>query len=282
MGEAMGVMEVNGITYAYGTYGGPGGEPVLLLHGFFGCRSNWETLARELAANRFHAIAVDLPGHGDTSSPPEADRYRIERVAADLLTLLDKLGFGRIHLLGYSMGGRTALTFASLYSERLLSLVLESSSPGLPTEEERRQRRESDAALADQIEARGLEWFADYWSSLPLFATMRRLDKGILGRIREQRMRQHPSGLANSLRGMGTGSQPSWWDGLPRLNLPVLLIAGEEDEKYAAIAERMRALLPAAEKVIVPGAGHNVHLEKPDVFRDVVISFFRQLRGKKS
>jgi len=272
----MALIEIDGITYAYDAYGDPGGEPVLLLHGFAGCRANWEGLARELAEEGFHAVAVDLPGHGETSSPPDAERYRIERVAADLAALMDRLGLGRIHLLGYSMGGRAALTFASLYSNRLESLVLESSSPGLATEEERRQRRKADEELADRIEARGMEWFVEYWSGLPLFATMRRLDRGVLERIREQRLRLNPSGLANSLRGMGTGSQPSWWESLPRLNLPVLLIAGEEDEKYAAIAERMRRVLPSARMEIVPGAGHNVHLERPNVFRDLVVPFIRQ------
>lgn len=250
-------------------------RPLLLLHGFTGRASSWRPLLPQLAAGR-QVVAVDLLGHGasrvaDARAP--AGRHRIERQAADLVAVLAHLGLNRADVLGYSMGGRLALHMAVAYPTYLGRLVLESTSPGLEDPAERAARRARDEELAAFIEGEGIRAFVDYWEALPLFASQRALPAPVWRRQRRQRLSCRPEGLAASLRGMGTGVQEPLWDRLQEVRVPVLLLAGELDARYAALAARMADALPRARVEIVPGAGHAVHLEQPELFTRHVLAF---------
>ncbi len=87
------------------------------------------------------------------------------------------------------------------------------------------------------------------------------------------RLKNNPSGLAGSLLGMGTGSQPSWWEALHRIKAPVLLICGEWDEKFCAINQKVHNLLPSSKIEVVKQAGHTVHVEQPRIFGKIVSEF---------
>ncbi len=248
------------------------GPPLLLLHGFTGSAASWNRLSAQLAPTR-RTIAVDLIGHGQSAAPADPARYGMERCVADLLALLDTLEIQQTELLGYSMGGRVALQLAAAAPERIRALVLESSSPGLGDPAERQARRAADEALAESIEREGLAAFVERWEQLPLFASQAALPAAARARQRAQRMQNNPVGLANSLRGMGTGQQSSLWLRLPDLGIRTLLVAGELDQKYSAIGRQMAAALPNAQLSSVPGTGHAVHLEQPAVFATLVRDF---------
>lgn len=240
------------------------GPPLVLLHGFAGSHMTW--LPHLPIFSRYlQVIAPDLPGHGDTT----AQRFQMNEAADDLVAALAALGISRFHLLGYSMGGRLALYLATYHLDRVQSLILESASPGLSSPDERRARAERDEQLAQDIERDGLAAFVSRWERLPLFATQ---TDAMRDAVRPIRLGQTAAGLAASLRGMGTGVQPSLWDHLAAVEAPTLLIAGELDAKYAAIARQMAAALPKARVEIVQGAGHTVHLERPAVFQRLVLS----------
>jgi 2-succinyl-6-hydroxy-2,4-cyclohexadiene-1-carboxylate synthase len=81
-----------------------------------------------------------------------------------------------------------------------------------------------------------------------------------------RRLRQDPEGLARSLETMGTGAQPSLWSDLARLRKPLRLIVGERDGKFREIAARMAAANAAIEVHVIPGAGHNAHVEQAGAF----------------
>ena len=131
---------------------------------------------------------------------------------------------------------------------------------GLADPAERAARRAADEALAQRIEAIGVEAFACEWGAQPLFAGQ---PERVAAAAHADRLRNTPEGLAAALRGLGTGAMQPLWDRLPELALPVTLVVGERDEKFRAIAERMAARLPAARVVVVDGAGHAAHLEAP-------------------
>ncbi len=248
--------------------------PVLvLLHGFTGSAASWEPLLNDLARSDLRIIALDLLGHGQSEAPEDPQRYSIEHCQADIIGLLEKLGIkqGEAILLGYSMGGRIALYCAFSYYFR--ALILESASPGLATVAERAQRRANDEALAELIEREGIEAFIAYWEQLPLFASQRNLPIECRNAQRAQRLNNRAHGLANSLRGVGTAVQPSLYQCLPELTLPVLLITGELDSKFCTIGQRMAQQLPQAQLQIVPDAGHTVHLEQPERFAALVQKF---------
>jgi 2-succinyl-6-hydroxy-2,4-cyclohexadiene-1-carboxylate synthase len=240
---------------------------LLALHGFTGWGINWMPLANQL--NNVAFIAPDILGHGDSvANVPLVEAF--ELISIHLGFLMKSHNIHRFHVLGYSMGGRLALYMAIHYPDYVKSLILESASPGLKTEAEQDARRKADNELADKIEANGIEWFVDYWENLPLWNSQTPEQKAYL---REQRLKNDPVGLANSLRGMGTGVMPSLWDELPQLQMPVKLIAGELDSKFVEINREMAQLIPNADLSIVAGAGHTVHLEKPDEYAELVLQF---------
>ena len=211
------------------------GEPLLLLHGFTGNVDTWRFLT-PLFGKHYQLIMVDIIGHGKTEVSVDLERYRIEQMANDLKSIFEKLSISKAHVLGYSMGGRLALTFANLYPQCVHSLLLESASPGLETESEQLARRKQDQTLAERILTDGIENFVGSWENIALFESQKRLPDEQRLSIRKQRLSNSPLGLANSLLGMGTGSQPSWWEELENIMVPVLLITGELDLKFCKIA----------------------------------------------
>lgn len=261
---------VNGQRYAIDE--GGAGEPLLLLHGFTGSQATWHDLWSRLTA-RFRVLAIDLPGHGGSDAPADPARYTIFRVAADLVEILARRAARPAHWLGYSMGGRLALYAALRHPGAVRALLLESASPGLATAAGREQRRAADEALAMRIERDGVASFVDEWQRLPLFAGLARLPAEAQAELRRQRLANSAAGLANSLRGMGTGAQPSLWEELPQVLAPTLLVVGADDNKFVDINRRMAARLPAAELRVVPNAGHTVHLERPEAFLAAILSF---------
>ena len=262
--------------YHLHSWGRAGDPPVLLLHGFTGHGGSWAEAGQTFAAAGFHVLAPDLLGHGSSPHPGESTRYEMARAAADLNLLLDATCSEAVHLAGYSMGGRLALFFALSYPDRVRTLCLVSASPGIAAATERAERRDSDNALADRIERDGIAAFVDYWETLPMWESQHRtLSVRQRRQLRAQRLRNRPDGLANSLRGMGTGAQPVLLDELPSLALPTLLIVGAEDEKFVAVNRQMAQRIPGAQKVVVLGAGHAVQLERPKKFARAALDFWQ-------
>ncbi len=276
----MAVFKLAGVNYNVVTAGS--GAPLMLLHGFTGCAQSWDHLQAALAS-RFRAIMPDLLGHGGSDAPDDPERYRMERCVADLIAILDGLGVERTHLLGYSMGGRVALAAAITHPDRIASLILESASPGLAGDGERQARIASDDALADLAERDGIEAFVGRWERVPLFATQERLPEQVRERLHNQRLANNAKGLANSLRGLGTGVQPPLWNRMGELRMPCLIMAGELDAKFVGIAQRMADAIAGSRLAVVADAGHTIHLEQPATFERLVMEFLRDVnRGNIS
>jgi len=247
------------------------GPPLLLLHGFTGRASSWLPFAAHWPGLRL--LAVDLIGHGDSDAPPDIARYCMEACVDDLAAVLDALGVERTALLGYSMGGRTALHIALRHPKRVSALVLESASPGISDPAERAARVRSDEELADRIERDGIEMFVDYWQSLPLWESQERLPEAQKAALRAQRLRNSKVGLANSLRGMGAGAQEPLMDRLPQISVPTLFLAGALDSRYVGLARAMSERVAGSEVRIIPDAGHAAHFERPEAFAAEVSAF---------
>ena len=261
----------NGVEYNVEVSGQ--GPPILALHGFTGSASTWRPMAQALGAE--HTIcAVDLLGHGASSKPSDPERYSMARTIEDLGVVLDALGHAAANVLGYSMGGRIALSFALAAPDRCLALAIESGSPGIADDQERAQRVVSDEALARQIESGGVQAFVDYWEAVPLFATQAHLSQETREGLRALRLSNDPMGLAGSLRGIGTGAQPPVHSAVPTLAVPALFLAGELDARYCEVAREMASASSMGRVSVVSGAGHAIHLERPDAFHDALRSFF--------
>ncbi|MEI3610549.1 2-succinyl-6-hydroxy-2,4-cyclohexadiene-1-carboxylate synthase [Pseudogracilibacillus sp. SO10305] len=251
-------------TYRYRVEGT--GDMLVLLHGFTGTIHTWDMLTETLR-EQFTVLRIDLPGHGKTTC---STGRTMEQFSNDLHALLEKLEVQKCTLLGYSLGGRTALSFAQFFPEKVQALLLESASPGLATEAERTSRVARDEVLAKKIEANGVEAFVAAWENIPLFATQKALPESVRATIRAERLSQCEVGLAMSLRTMGTGVQASWWDKLDAMTMPVTLIVGEQDEKFVQINEKMVRSLCCGELFVVAQAGHCVHVEQVEKFAKIV------------
>ena len=268
-------IEVNGIDYFYQVQGS--GPALLLLHGFTGSSANWLDFLGPYSKH-FQVVLIDLPGHGRSSSPPSPERYAIEMVSRDLITIIKALQLSAVNLLGYSMGGRLALFMAARYPAYIRSLIIESASPGLETTALRQMRIESDDRLAAEVEVVGIPAFVEQWQRLPIFATQLGLPAERQASLRHQRLNNSASGLANSLRGMGTGRQPSLWSELDSIHLPVLVMAGELDGKYMNIAQQIAEVIPHAELKIFSDSGHNIHLEKCQLYTSTVLRYLQRIK----
>lgn len=270
---------VDGIRYHVEEAGA--GTPLVLLHGFTGSTYAWQHLIPDLSTN-CRVIAIDLLGHGKSDAPEHSERFAFTRVIDDLAAVMRQLTLTSAVWAGYSMGGRVALALAIEHPALVDGLILESASPGLFASKERAERRYRDEELAATIERDGVPQFVANWERLPLWASQASLPVETLQRQRGVRLGNTERGLARSLRGMGTGSQPSYWERLSDMERPVLVLAGQQDAKFARIATEMQAALPNAELDIIPGAGHAIHLEQPQRYLALVTRFLEHLQNHES
>src|SRR3954471_11082388 len=225
----------------------------VLLHGFTQTGTSWDPVVRALGPD-WHAAAPDLRGHGHAA---DARPVTFETVRDDLDVVV---GGGSEVLAGYSMGGRGALVGPLPRGGPIGRLVLVSASPGLADPDERAARRVDDERLAARALEVGVRTFAEEWGAQDLFAGQR---DEVAAAAHAERLRQTERGLAAVLRGLGTGVMRPLWERLGEVRVPVTLVAGERDAKFRDVAERMAPLLRDGRVVVVPDAGHAVHLEAP-------------------
>ncbi|MEG3939209.1 MULTISPECIES: 2-succinyl-6-hydroxy-2,4-cyclohexadiene-1-carboxylate synthase [unclassified Microcoleus] len=244
---------------------------ILLLHGFTGNNQDFSSVISLLSQN-YCCLAVDLPGHGKTRVSGDESCYNMSNTAQALIDLLDDLQIDKCLLLGYSMGGRLALYMTLHFPERFEKVVLESASPGLKSEKERSHRLQSDLQLAQKLENSNIKDFILNWYDRPLFKSLKKFPK--FDQLIESRLANNPLEVAKSLRNLGIGNQPSLWEKLTQNQIPILLLAGEYDEKFQAINAEIASFCPAASLNIIPNAGHNIHFENIDKFVEVVRQFY--------
>ena len=216
---------------------------LLLLHGFTATGRSWDPVRRHLDAQRYpDVLAPDLSAH---SIPEQVEQLRQDEPYV---------------LAGYSMGGRIALHLALAQPELVRKLVLVSTTAGIESPGERAQRRAQDVRLAEEIARGGVEAFAERWAAQPLFADQ---PPDVAALAREDRLRWTAPELATTLRGMGTGVMEPVWERLSDIRAEAAVVVGERDLKFRSIGERLATALPSARLVVVPGAGHAIHLERP-------------------
>jgi 2-succinyl-6-hydroxy-2,4-cyclohexadiene-1-carboxylate synthase len=228
---------------------------LVLLHGFTQTGRLWGPFG-EILARDHTLIAIDLPGHAGS-----------DEVRADLPTTADLVrqavatsGGEPCDLLGYSLGARVALHVATGTDLEIRRLVLIGATGGMEDPAARARRRESDDATAAALEASGdVDAFITRWVSGPMFAGLADAAQTA------ERRRNSAAGLASSLRLAGAGTQEPLWDRIPKLAVPLLALAGTDDDRFAAHAFRLAGTATAGVASLIPGGGHAVHLAQPDV-----------------
>ena len=238
-------VNVNGIQLAYTRSGD--GPPLALLHGFPVDHHLWDEVV-PLLENSFDVIRPDLRGFGESTTVDSA--YGMDDYASDLAGLLDQLEIQKAAIVGHSMGGYVALAFARLYPERVTGLGLVSSQV-LADAPERKEGRYKSAA---DVAANGIGSVVDAMTSK--FTT----DERLQARARASMQQQQPAAYVGALKAMAerVDSTPL----LSAFDFPVVIIHGDADALIPIDrAREVKAALPQAHLVEIPGAGHIPMLE---------------------
>ncbi len=252
-----------------------GKTPLLFLHGFTGSAADWTFLFEAVSSDVF-PIALDLPGHGKSLNL-EDKFYNLENLNIVINAIAEKLNFNKFILAGYSMGGRAAYRYAVNFPEKLSGLIIESATPGLAEKEFKEERFKADKELAEKINKNGMEWFVDYWFSQSIFSSMKNLPEEKFESVKQKRLKNNPEELAKALIGGSQGKVEHVWNKLNKIKIPLLLIDGEDDKKYRFLDTLVLKEVHTGRRVTVKGAGHNIHLEKPEEFIILVNQFIEKV-----
>ena len=259
-------MQIHMGEYYYGVTVMGTGKPLVCFHGFSESGSTWDGIE----VQGYRLIRIDSMGHGRSARPMELKPYELPQMLSDLHRVIYAVAGERYALMGYSMGARLALVYALEYPQEVSHLVLESGSVGIEDRVERQDRYVADQGLAERIRAHDITWFSETWAQLEIFKTQQGLPTKVQQQIRGRRLLNSPHALAFTLKGSGQGSMPYVGHRLSELTMPVCYISGELDAKYTAIGARYFGDVHR----IVPQVGHNVHVEAPEAYRQILKQFF--------
>jgi pimeloyl-ACP methyl ester carboxylesterase len=246
------------------------GLPVVFSCALCTTHVNWAPQVEALVAAGMQVILWDYRGHGNSSVPTDAAAYSIERVIDDLGCVLDWAAPGRSAVLaGLSFGGLASLHFTLRHPERVRGLLLVDSGPGFKNPEAQAGWADATDKSASFVEALGMAAFVERAGST-LVGSRSELPaaKAAAAAIAAQ----DPTGVAYFARRVA-GAAPPVIDELPSIDVPALVIVGENDLPYLRAADVMAAKLPRAEKLVIPGAGHIVNIEASEVFDAAAIDF---------
>jgi len=230
------------------------GEPLIILHGVFGSSDNWQTVGKSLSG-QFKIYLVDQRNHG---SSPHSEEFNYSVMADDLLSLMMDEGIESAHLLGHSMGGKTAMTFTTRYPERVKKLiVVDMATRYYPPHHENifrafrslnlpeiQSRKQADDELAHELPDFGVRQF--------ILKNLTRKDNDFVWKLNLDAIEANAEKIGAAL------DDDAWFNG------HVLFIGGSEsDYIQKSDFEAIHQHFPNAKIEFISGAGHWVHAEQP-------------------
>ncbi len=232
------------------------GPAILFVHGFPFSRAIWQPQITAFAKNH-RVIAPDLRGHGESSSPTGV--YTMETFADDLNALIEERKCGPVVLVGHSMGGYISFAFYRKFPQKVRALILFCTRAGVDSEEGKTAREN----LAQRAEREGAVAVVEQMLPKMLAPAIAASRPDLAAQVRDLMLATSVNGLAGSLRGMA--ARPSSVELLPKIAVPALVVAGENDLIIpAAETETMAKTIPNAELAMISHAGHLASLENPD------------------
>ena len=262
---------VNGVRLYYEDVGA--GVPMIFVHEFAGEAASWAPQVR-FFARRYRTIAYNARGYPPSDVPEDPAVYSQMQAAEDIRGMLDALKIDRAHIVGLSMGGYATLHFGLHYPQRALSLVVAGAGYGSKPDEREGFRRDS-ATIVERFERDGMQKVADIYAMGPTRVQFR--DKDPVGWQEFYTLLAKQSALGHALTMRGVQMQrPSVYElteRMAKLEVPTLVMTGDEDEPCLEPALHMKRTIPTAGLVIIPKSGHTINLEEPDAFNRAVLDF---------
>jgi len=256
-------VKVNGINLFYESTGN--GYPLVFTHGFSASHLMWK--AQEPLAKEFRLITYDARGHGETDSPPSADRYSADIAVEDLYGMTQALGIKKAVFGGLSMGGYISLRFYLKHPDMASALIIMDTGPGYRNPARMAEWNRSREEMAQRLEKEGISVL---------------VAQAVSEGRREISLKQNPVGLAHMSRNV-VGQHDSWViENLDKIKVPALVLVGEKDTAFLQAADYMAKTIPGAQKFVVPAAGHAANIDNAEFFNARILEFLRGLNLPKA
>jgi pimeloyl-ACP methyl ester carboxylesterase len=255
------------------------GTPIVFVHEFADDYRGYEGQLRYFA-RRYRPIAYNARGYPPSDVPDDPARYSQDRARDDIRAVLDGLAIQKAHIVGISMGGFATLHFGLAYPERALSLVVAGCGYGAEPGK-RQQFHEETAKTVALIESAGMKAASETYAIGPTRVQFQNKDPRGWAEFAARLADHSTLGSANTMRGV-QARRPSLWDltdRMCRLEVPSLIMTGDEDEPCLEPGLLMKRTIPTAALVVFPNAGHAVNLEEPDLFNRTLDEFFHQVES---
>jgi len=236
--------------------------PILFIHGFTGSSKSWDRTRNGI---NHPSIAIDIPGHGKSTFNFIDQEYSYKDFRSELYLCLKKINVSKIHLCAYSMGGRLAIAFAQKYPNYIKTLILESSSLGISSSQEKVKKFEEDIVISENINT-SLNNFNDTWRKNSLFELQESRNVQDYSEQQIIRNSHNSKQLSKSLLSFSKGNMPAFEDSFALFNFPIYLINGHDDTKYIKLNRDMMKIHKKAQQFIINNASHNIHLENNEYF----------------
>lgn len=255
------------------------GVPVVFVHEFAGDHRSWEAQLRHFG-QRYRAIAFAARGYPPSGVPVEVAAYSQDRAADDIVAVLDHLGLAAAHVVGLSMGGFATLHFGFRHPARALSLTVAGCGYGAEPGQRDNFRAEGAATVA-LIRAEGMQGFAARYAHGPTRVQFENKDPRGFAEFKRMLAEQDATGSANTQLGVQR-ERPSLYDlteQMQALDVPTLILTGDEDWPCLQPAILMKQHIPAAALSVMPNCGHTINLEDPDQFNRITGDFVAQVEA---
>ena len=255
------------------------GTPIVFVHEFAGDHRSWEPQLRHFS-RRYRCVTYSARGYPPSDVPQDVERYSQARVRDDIRCVLDALKLPRAHVVGLSMGSFATLHFGIAYGERALSLAVAGCGYGAhPAQRAKFQADSRD--LAKRMLGEGMASVAATYGHGPARVQLQAKDPRGFAEFIRMFSEHSPRGSANTMLGY-QARRPSLYDlihEMSQIRVPVLVIAGDEDDGTLEPGLLMKRAIPSAGLAVLPRTGHVINLEEPALFNQLLESFFHQVEA---
>jgi len=268
---------INGVNLYYQVTGR--GFPLVWCHEFAGAHESWD-LQVKFFSRRYQVITYNARGYPPSGVPEDPSAYSQEQSVEDLYGLLRHLGIRQAHIGGLSMGGNVALNFGLTHPAMAKALIVASTGSG--TVDRERFLREG-AEVARRFEREGMVAMAEVYAQGPTGVQFLRKDPKGWEEFKKGLAAHSSKGSAYTFRGVIT-KRPTIFaleEKLHALEVPTLIMIGDEDEPCVEPAIFMKRHIPRSGLVVFPQAGHTINLEEPDLFNRAVLDFLTAVEADR-
>jgi pimeloyl-ACP methyl ester carboxylesterase len=251
------------------------GDPILFLHEFGGHHLSWEPQVRYFSRS-YRCISYAARGWPPSDIPESVDAYSQQRAADDAAAVLRGIGIANAHLVGLSMGATAAIEFGIRHPQMALSLTAAAAGSGASTDPAAKRRfQEECASFADRIEREGMPAMAELYCAGPARVQYRDKDPRGWEEFKRQFAEGSAKGHARTMVGVQSRRAPLFErkTELAAISVPVLIIAGDEDDSTLDLALFLKRTVPRCGLLMLPKTGHGINLEEPAVFNAAVENF---------